>query len=326
MTGALAFLSTGGLAWAQSSKLARVGALIHGAVATPEQLARSPLRQGLRELGWVVGQNMTIEALYSEGHADRLAELAKELVRRRVDVIWCNGPPSTLAAARATTTIPIVFWGVALPVEQGLVASVGRPGGNVTGFAFSAGAEFATKLLELLRAFAPNAIRIALISGLSAIETLRGERVAFPVVESAFRQFGMERRRFLFEARETVPRVLSSIVEWNPDAMFVFGDPATWLERQRIAEFALRHRLPSVFGMKDFAIAGGLFSYGANAADTIRRSAYYIDKILKGAKSADLPVEQPTMFELVINAKTARALGLTIPPSLLVRADQVIEQ
>jgi ABC-type uncharacterized transport system substrate-binding protein len=308
----------------------RVGVLVHGRSPsqppTPEQLAQSPLQQGLQSRGWVVGQSVVIEPVFSEGRADRLAELAADLVRRRVDVIWCSGPPSAVAAARATKTIPIVFWGVAFPVELGLVASLARPGGNVTGFAYSAGPEITLKQIELLKAAAPRTTRIASLSGVSAIQTVGGASFRpSEVFASTFQRLGLEVRHFPLETREGVDHVFSDITDWRAEAIAVFGDPATWTERRRIADFASRNRLPSVSGMSDFVVVGGLISYGPNTTETIRSSAFYLDRILKGAKPSDLPVEQPTKFELVINLKTAKALGLTIPPSLLQRADQVIE-
>jgi len=309
----------------QTVRVARVGVLFDGQPSSPDQIARSPLTQGLRDLGWVPGETIIIERVYSESQPGRLAELAAELVRRRVDVIWCNAPTSAVAAARATTTIPIVFWGVALPVELGLVESLGRPGRNVTGFAFSAGPEIITKHLQLLKAIAPNTRRLARLSSRPSIEHVDGRRITPPIAESPYAVHSMEGHRFFLDDHDNVEAVFASIREWQPDAIYAFGDPATFSERRRIVDFANRHRLPSAFGMKDFVAIGGLFSYGPDTADTVRRSALYIDRILKGAKPSELPVEQPTKFELVINLKTAKALGLTILPSVLLRADQVIE-
>ena len=305
-----------------AARVPRVGILFDGLPATPEQLARSPLAQGLRELGWVPGETIILDRVYSEGRPERLAELAAELVRRRVDLIWCNAPPPAVAAVRATKTIPIVFWGVAFPVEHGLIASYPRPGGNVTGFAFSAGPEIVTKQLEFLKAIAPTTKRVAGISGRSSSERVDGHRIS---LASPFRPLAMEGQRFPIESREDLPRVLASIREWRADAIFAFGDPATMNERHALADFAHRHRLVSGFGMKEYVLAGGLFSYGPDTADTIRRSAFYIDRILKGANPAELPVEQPSTFQLVINLRTARGIGLTVPPALLLRADQIIE-
>ncbi len=293
---------------------------------SPEGSVRSPFVQGLRERGWVPGQNVRVETLHSEGKADRLVELAAELVRRQVDVIWCPGPPSAVAAARATRTIPIVFWGVAFPVELGLVASLGRPGGNVTGVAHSAGPEIVTKLVEFVKVVAPSTARLAGLYEDSSIQKVSGEPFRpSEFFEPALRQFGIELRRFAVATHEDLDRVFTQIRAWPADAIVALGDPATWRERQRIVDFANRYRLPGIFGMKDFVLAGGLLSYGPDIAETLRGSTSYIDRILKGAKAFELPVEQPTRFELVVNLKTAKALGLVIPQSILLRADHAIE-
>jgi putative ABC transport system substrate-binding protein len=308
------------------AKVPRVGALIHGSSPSPEQLARSPLRQGLHERGWIVGQTILIERVFSEGQPDRLADLAAELARRQVDVIWCNGPPSAVAAARATRTIPVVFWGVGFPVELGLVASLARPGGNITGLAHTPGAEIVAKLFELLKTIAPQTTRTATILEVSGAQKVDGDPfVPADIVDPALRALGIKVNRFFLEDRSKLDRLFVGIRDWKAEAILVVGDPLTWMERQRIVDFANRNRLPAVFGMKDFVVAGGLMSYGPNTEDTIRQSASYIDRILRGTKPSDLPVEQPTKFELVINLKTAKALGLTIPQSLLQRADQAIE-
>src|SRR5215831_7042732 len=186
---------------AQAARVPRVGILFDGLPATPEQLARSPLAQGLRELGWVPGETIVLERVYSEGRPERLAELAAELVRRRVDIIWCNAPPPTIAAARATRTIPIVFWGVAQPVAHGLIESFRRPGRNVTGFAFSPGPEIVTKQAEFLKTIAPSTRRVARLGGVPSLEHLDGHRINVSVIE-AFRPFGIEERRFHIAARE----------------------------------------------------------------------------------------------------------------------------
>jgi len=310
---------------AQAARVPRVGILFDGLPATPEQLARSPLAQGLRELGWVPGETIVLERVYSEGRPERLAGLAAELVRRRVDIIWCNAPPPTIAAARATKTIPIVFWGVAQPLAHGLIESFRRPGRNVTGFAFSPGPEIVTKQAEFLKTIAPSTRRVARLGGVTSVEHLDGHRISVPVIDGAFRPFGIEERRFPIAAREDVPGILTSIRDWRADAIFAFGDPATMNERHALGDFTHRHRLASGFGMKEYVMAGGLFSYGPDTADTVRRSAAYIDRILKGANPAELPVEQPSTFQLVINVKTARAIGLAAPQTLLLRADQIIE-
>jgi putative ABC transport system substrate-binding protein len=275
------------------AKLPRIGIVADGHPAPPEERGRSPLAQGLRDLGWEPGKNVLLDVVYSEGKLDRLAEVVAELVRRQVDVIWCGGPRAAIAVARATKAIPIVFWGVSAPIEVGLVDSLARPGGNVTGVAYTAGLEINSKLLELLKAAAPRIVRVAQIYNPTSATDLNG--------------------------------AFADIMNWRADAILVHGDPLTWALRERIIDFSRLNALAGVFGMKDFALAGGLLAYSPNADAGVRRSVSYIDKILKGAKPADLPVEQPSKFDLVVNLKTARALNLTIPPSLLLRADQVIE-
>jgi ABC-type uncharacterized transport system substrate-binding protein len=309
-----------------TEKVPRIGILVDGPPLPPEERGRSPLVQGLRDLGWVPEQNVRLEALYSEGQQERLAELATELVRRQVDVIWVNGPPAAVAAARATKTIPIVFWGVGFPVEYGLVASLARPGGNVTGFAFSAGPEVFSKLLELLKAIAPRTVRVAMIYGTGSNDVSgRLVSISRPVLEPAARQLAMQLQGFPVRDREELSRAFTSILDWRAHAIYAYGDPLTWVEHKRIVDFANSNRLAGAFSMKAFALAGGLLSYGPDSAEEHRRSALYVNRILRGALPADLPVQQPTKFELVINRKTAKALGLTIPQKLLLRADQVIQ-
>src|SRR5262245_23118470 len=200
-------LAAPGLVRAQGArKVPRVGILFDGLPATPEQLARSPLAQGLRELGWVPGETILLERVYSEGRPERLAELAAELVSRKVDVIWCNAPPPTMAAARATKTIPIVFWGVAQPVLHGLIDSFRRPGRNVTGFAFSPGPEIVTKQAEFLKTIAPRTRRVARLGGVTSVEHLNGRMIDVPApIETAFRAFGIEDRRFPIASRGDIP-------------------------------------------------------------------------------------------------------------------------
>ncbi len=313
-----------------AGKMPRVGLLIHGQrpnpPLTPEQLAQSPLRQGLRALGWIHGENFAFETVFTEGQADRLANLAAELVRKQVDVIWCLGPPAAVAAARATKRIPVVFWGVGFPVELGLVASLARPGGNVTGMAHTPGPEIVSKLFQMLKTIVPKTARVAALLEAAGAQKVSGELfLPSAVVDAALQGLGIAARRFRIEDRAEMNQILADVREWKPDGILVVGDPATWIERQRIVDFANRNRLPGVFGMKDFATAGGLLSYGPNTADTVRQSMSYIDRILRGAKPADLPVEQPSKFELVVNLKTARAIGVAIPQAVLVRADEVIE-
>ena len=310
------------------TSLPRIGLLIHGHQPTQEDNATSVIRSSLRDLGWVHGQTVTLDAAYSGGDPARLPDLAAELVRRRVDVIWCVGPSPAVAAARATKTIPVVFWGVNYPVELGLTASLPRPGGNVTGVAFVAGPGILGKQFEMLKAIAPKTVRVARVLGGSALHDVRGEILRFPLAaaDDALRTLGMQEERFWLESGQGLEDVLAGVRTWRPDALTVFGDPATGTHRNRLIAFADQHRLPSVFGMKEFVHAGGLLSYGPDTAATMRRSLAYVDLILRGAKPAELPVEQPRDFEILINARTARALGLSIPASLRAMGAQVIHE
>ena len=310
----------------QAGKVYTLGILSPHPSPSPEQRGRGPLSAKLKELGWVEGQNLKIERAYGEGREDRLPALAEELVRRRVDVIWALGPPSAVAAARATKTIPIVFWGVAFPVELGLVSGFARPGGNVTGMADRTGPGVVDKQLELFKQIAPAATRLAWITNPHSMRTVSGADHTLSMIPlSGATALGLELGRYEVHRGEDFDAVFAAVQAWRAQGIGLVGNPLTWRERKRIVEFANRNRLASTFGMKDFVEVGGLMSYGSDLAQTLPQSAVYVDRILKGAKPADLPVEQPTKFELVINLKTAKALGLTIPPLLLMRADRVIE-
>jgi putative tryptophan/tyrosine transport system substrate-binding protein len=309
----------------QSGKVYKLGILSPHRTPSQEERVQSAFGKRLRELGWIPGENIVIEDAYGEGREDRLPELAEKLVEKRVDVLWALGPPSAVAAARATRIVPIVFWGVSHPVELGLVSGLARPGGNVTGVAFSTGPELTGKQLELLRQIAPAATRLAWISNPTSMRTVSGAEYAPGVPVSAATALGLEFRRFDVWRSEDFDAAFAAAIGWRANAIGLTGNPLTWRERQPIVEFSNRNRLPSTFSMKDFVEIGGLMSYGPDTPETIRQSVVYVDKILKGAKPADLPVQQPTKFELVINLKTATALGLTVPQSLLLRADHVIE-
>ena len=310
----------------QAGKVFTLGILSPFPPPSPEQRGRDPLSAKLKELGWVEGQNLKIEPAYGEGREDRLPTLAEELVRRRVDVIWALGPPSAVAAARATKTIPIVFWGVAFPVELGLVSAFARPGGNVTGMADRTGPGVVDKQLELFRQIAPAATCLAWITNPQSMRTVSGaDHTPSMIPLSGATALGLELGRYEVHRGEDFDAVFAAVQAWRAQGIGLVGNPLTWRERKRIVEFANRNRLASTFGMKGFVEVGGLMSYGSDSRETVPQSAVYVDKILKGAKPGDLPVEQPTKFELVINLKTAKALGLTIPPLLLMRADRVIE-
>ena len=276
--------------------------------------------EALRELGWIEGRNVVFERRYGDNRAERLPELAAELVHLNVDVIVAVGTLETHAAKRATTTIPIVMPVAGDPIAEGLVASLPRPGGNITGMSFMS-PELAPKRLQLLKEVLPALSRLAILWN-PAIPT--SARVMRETKEAA-RTLGTE--VLLVEARNAseLDSAYSLVASLRPDALFVVQDFLTLSHREQIAAFAIRTGLPSVHSGREFAHAGGFMSYGPDLTDLVRRAAGHVDKILKGAKPADLPVEQPTKFELVINLKTARALSLTLPPTLLARADEVIE-
>jgi putative ABC transport system substrate-binding protein len=277
------------------------------------------LRAGLRELGYVEGQNITIEARWADGRSERLPQLAAELVRLPVDVVCTAGTPASVAAKRATSTIPIVFANVAFPDQTGLVASYPRPGGNITGVAFI-GPEYG-KRLELLRAARPGLSRVALIynpdNPASVLALQETQRWATDM------KVRLEPHKF--RGPQDFENVFGAIAGKRPDALMTTADPLIASSRARIVDFAAKNRLLSMYPGREFVEAGGLMFYGGSVPEMYRRAAVYVDKILKGSKPADLPVEQPIKFDMVINLKAAKALGLTIPQSLLLRADEVIQ-
>jgi len=277
------------------------------------------LRAGLRELGYVEGQNITIEARWADGRGERLPQLAAELVRLPVDVLCTAGTPASTAAKHATSTIPIVFANVAFPDQTGLVASYPRPGGNVTGVAFI-GPEYG-KRLELLKEARPGLSRVALIynpdNAASVLAVQETQRWATPL--------GVRLEPHKFRGPQDVEHVFGAIAGKRPDALMTTADPLIASYSARIVDFAAKNRLLSMYPTRDFLDAGGLMFYGGSVPEMYRRAAVYVDRILKGAKPADLPVEQPVKFDMVINLKVAKALGLTIPPLLLQRADEVIQ-
>ena len=289
---------------------------------SPSDTARwhQALRQGLRDLGWVEGTTIKIEYRFAEGRRDRLPDLAAELVRLGVDIIFADTTSSALAARGATRTIPIVLASGSDTVASGLVQSLARPGGNVTGLDQIA-PELGGKRLELLREIVPALSRVAVLwNPQNPSSTLNWKELQLPAQQLGLQLHSLEVRSAagLDKAFEAASRGRAGAVAIMPDPVFVSN-------LKRIADLAARGRLPSTFHLREFADAGGLAAYGPDRSDLFRRSATYVDKILKGAKPADLPVEQPTKFELTINLKTAKALGLTIPASLLLRADQIIE-
>jgi ABC-type uncharacterized transport system substrate-binding protein len=323
--GLLAALASGLLAApltaeAQSAtKAARIGFLSLSPGRTPTM----DISPGLRELGWIEGQNLAIEYRWAANREDQLPALASELVRLKVDIIVTLSTPAALAAKRATTTIPIVMTFVADPVGSGLVTSLARPGGNITGLTTLA-TGLVAKRLELLKAVVSGSSRMAVLWQPGAL----GKRAVRDMVEEtqvAGRTLGLDLRFVEARRPDDFEQAFSAIREARVGGLLIFPAPLLFEERRSIVAHAAKGRLPAVYPWREAASLGGLMSYSANFPDMYRRAATYVDKILKGAKPADLPIEQPTTFELVINLKTAKALGLTVPPSLLQRADQVIE-
>lgn len=303
-----------------------VGVLTPQPPGPPDAPISKAIRERYRQAGWIVGENLIIDRPNAEGREDRLPEMAEALARKRVSVIWALGPEAAVAAARATKSIPIVFWGVTWPVEQGLVDSFARPGRNVTGVAFGVGTEW-QKRLESLRELVPKASRVAAIVTPSASQTVGGDVYRPPEArdQELMRQMGFELERFEIARAEDIDGALAAALAWRPHALGVPGTTLTFRERKRFAEFALQRKLPSVFNQKEFVEAGGLFSYGIDTPATIVHTIGFVNRILSGAKPADLPVELPNRYEFVINLKTAAALGIKVPQVALLRADRVIE-
>ena len=306
----------------KSKRVYRVTQLAAGA-ATADGLPPRPLRDALQELGYIAGQNVVYETRFAEGKVERLPDLAAELVRLQADVIVTTGWPATMAAKRATSTIPIVMAPAAGDaVAGGLVASLARPGGNVTGLSDES-ILLSGKRMEILTETVPKASKIAVIWNAND----EGMTLRYREIEKAARILKVEVQAFGVRAPDDFPGAFSTMMQRRPDAVFLVADNLTISNRKQLAEFAANNRLPAMYEFSLFVRdAGGLMSYGPNIASQFRRAAYYVDRILKGAKPAELPVEQPTTYELVINLEVARALGLTIPQSVLIRADEVIKK
>ena len=308
----------------QPPKVPRIGYLAIGSLGSLEgQASLDALRQGLREHGYVEGQNVRIEYRVADEQPERFPILATELVRLNVDLIVAASTPAARAAQAATTTIPIVAAAMGDPVGDGLVASLRRPGGNLTGTTFL-GPGLVPKQLELLKEALPRVSLVAILRDPGAF----GERTMGDLLkETEVAARSLRVRLHFTESRgpDELEPASARIIREHPDALLVFPSALFFAERRRIVALTAKHQLPAVFNNRQAVELGGFLGYGTSILDLLRRSAAYVDKILKGAKPGDLPVEQPTKFELVINLKTATALGLTIPPSLLQRADQVIE-
>ena len=317
----LAVVATGPPVGAQQApKIARIGFLTPGTPASGAS-ALEAFRQGMRELGHVEGKTFVLELRNAGAQSDRLPELARELVGRKVDVIVTSTDVAIAAVRLETRTIPIVMRQSNDPVGTGFVASLGRPGGNVTGLS-NVSPELSGKRLALLREVIPGLSRVALLWDPGG----RGAVLDYKETEGAARSLRLELQSVEMSRTEDLDRALSAVTSQRAQALILpSAGPVIFSKRAEIASFTQRNRLPSMYPAREYVDAGGLMSYGPSRTDMARRAATYVDKILKGAKPADLPVERPTKFELVINLKTAKALGLTMPPSLLQRADQVIQ-
>jgi putative ABC transport system substrate-binding protein len=302
-----------------AGRVTRIGVLC---VTRCEGAAYDALRAGLRDLGWVEGSNLVIESRAAGGQLDRLPALARELVALNPALIVASAPQPSRAVKDATSVLPVVFVGVADPVRVGLVQSLARPGGNVTGLATLVPGGFMAKQLTLLKEAVPGATRVATLGN----PTNDVYRVTFPVeIPPAARALGLQIQVLEVSAPGQLEGAIEAAVRERADALHVLGDPLFHSPPDRLPALVAQARLPAIYIVAELVRAGGLMSYGPNFTELFRRAATYVDKILKGAKPADLPVEQPTKFELVINLKTAKALGLTIPQSVLARADEVIQ-
>jgi len=297
-----------------AGKVSRIGVVVGGVDYTDN------LRQGLREQGWVEGQNVVVLKRVWEGRTEQFPKIIADLIQLKVDIIVSSSTPAVRAAKESTRTIPIVMAGLTDPVGAGLISSLARPGGNITGLT-NIFTELSAKRLELLKEVAPRVSRVAILWN----PTHPGQAIAWQQTQQAAQTLGL----VLFSAEVRRPEdfnpAFTAILVERAEALLVLPDPLTSFHRHQTADFAVKQRLPSVYAASYWVQAGGLLSYGPSFPEIWRRAGVYVDKILKGARPADLPIEQPTKYELVINLKTAKALGLTIPQSLLLRADQVIE-
>jgi putative ABC transport system substrate-binding protein len=319
----ITLVGSAAIAWplaarAQQAKVATIGLLGTGSAAAQSQWTAAFV-QRMRDLGWVDGRNLTIEYRWAEGRSERFAELAAEFVRLKVDVILTHNTPPVIAAKQATSVIPIVFATAADPVDTGLVASLARPGGNVTGLS-SQTTDLASKRIELLREVVPGLRQLAFLSQPDNPYVVFDMRQA----EEAARRLGLETASLEIRRAEDIAPAFEEL-KGRAEALYILPDPLLFTHRLRINTLALGARLPTIHSLREYVEASGLMSYGPNWSDQWRRAADYVDKILRGAKPADLPVEQPTKFDLIINLTTAKVLGLTVPDKLLALANEVIE-
>jgi ABC-type uncharacterized transport system substrate-binding protein len=308
----------------QAGKVYRIG-ILSSAGPEQENFIWADLRGLLRERGWVEGQNLTLEWRYAEAKYERLPDMAAELVRLKPDLIMARGGPGATAAKRATATIPIVMYNATDPVGIGLVQSLARPGGNVTGLSDDQGAEIIGKGLQLLKEAVPTVSKVAVLTRVpppAAVPLISKYEAA---MEAAAKVLRLEVRYWYLQGPDDIDKAFTAIPREGFGALQVMYQPVTWINRRQILDLAARHRLPAIYWHRTYAVDGGLMAYGEDEREVPRRLAVYVDKILRSAKPADLPIQQPTKFDLVINLKTSKALGLTIPPSLLARADELIQ-
>ncbi len=310
---------------AQATKLPRVVWVGFGPLVPDDRTIVEPWHKAFQELGYVEGRNLLLEYLYVEasleGRAERLAELLGTLIRQKVDVLFSPRPEIILAAKQATRTIPVVFAGIGDPVGAGLVQSLARPGGNVTGISFDAAPALAGKQLQLLHELVPDGRTLGMLTWRAGLDT-------GPFIDAAQAAASAIGVRLLpVEVRDAseLDAAFASFVSQSVSGVLVLGAAYAWVHREQLAALAARNRLPAIYAMREAAVSGGLMSYGPIVAEHVRRAVVLIDKILKGAKPADLPVEQPSKFDFVVNLKAAKALGIAIPRSLLVRADEIIQ-
>jgi putative ABC transport system substrate-binding protein len=304
----------------QAGKVYRVGWLSAGSGESNQPTDQAFLH-GLSVRGWIEGQNVIVERRWANGRSERLPALAAELVQRKVDVIVAVAEAAARAAKESTKSVPVVMLLVADPVGSKLVASLARPGGNVTGMTFTPTLELLGKRLALLKEAIPHASRVAILSNPANPSHVRELRAA----QAAAGPLGLQLHRLEARSPEEFDRVFAAMRRERADGLLILVDSMFSIHRTRLAELAATYHLPTLYGIREFVVAGGLMAYGVNIVDYVDGAAFYVDKILKGARPGDLPVQQPTKIELVINLKTARSLGLTVPPSLLLRADRVIE-
>jgi putative tryptophan/tyrosine transport system substrate-binding protein len=304
----------------QAEKVPRIGFLsLNSAEELQPRLAA--FRQGLRERGWVEGRNVLLESRFAAGKVDQLPALVAELIRLKVDIIVTTSSATTWAAKDATKSIPIVMAVSADALGEGLVTSLAHPGGNITGMTFLVGPEIAGKHLELLKEVAPAASRVGVLTN----PTNRSHATLTRELKAAARAFGVQLQVLDARSPDQLDSAFAAMTRERAAALLVLTDSMFVGQPRRIADLAARSRLPAMYYQREFVDAGGLISYGASLSDMFRRAATHVDKVLRGAKPSDIPIEQPTKFELVINLKTAKALGITIPQSLLLRADEVIQ-